>query len=266
MGFCSTFFLFHKKTTEHHSMYTLTKEASVPLESFRACLASKKFNDWIAKVDTNERLNISKIKILNIFMCGSNVGFVNLVVDATNKQTGKPVPGYCFIRGDATSFLTLIKDKTDGLLYMVLTEQDRLPIASCCFESPAGIMDEKKNIKSVALKELKELKEETGLDYKNAIEPLTFLGEFYPSAGGCDEKIHCAYILFEKEKAEIEELQGKMTGEIDTCESIKLHIVPFSVENALKTQDAKTIACTMFFLRHVGQINTNQFVMSGFAS
>lgn len=226
-------------------MYSLTKHASVSMQNFSKALSSQKFLAWQQTLDGNTRLEVTNIEILSVFMFGPNVGFITLVVSATNRTTRKPVPGFVFLRGDATAILTLIEDNITKELFMVLTEQDRVPIGTVAIETPAGMMDEEKNIKSVALKELKE---ETGLDYMTAKIPYEHLGDFFPSCGGCDEMIHCGYILFSMSTQEIESLQGRMTGEIDTYESIKLIVKRFSMANVLATRDAKLICSCMMFL------------------
>ena len=92
---------------------------------------------------------------------------------------------------------------------------------------------------------------------------MTMLGSFYPSIGGCDEMLHVAYIIFQKTSTEIKEMQGTMHGEIDTNESIKLTIVPFTMNNILATKDSKALACSMFILQKFNLLPIGQLRVTG---
>lgn len=235
---------------------SLVKSPSVVISNYIKAITCKKFTDWMNNLEKNDRLEISSITIMDVYMFGPNVGFIILDTVAINKITRKHVPGFCFIRGDSTAFLTLIQNTDNNILYMILTEQDRIPTGMPRMEIPAGMIDEAHNIKSVALKELKE---ETGLNHLDAAIPLEMLGDYYPSQGGCDEKLHCAYVLFKKNTSEIKELNGKMTGELNTNESIKIHVVPFNIKEILLTEDSKAMCCALMFMNKYKLIPSGQF-------
>jgi hypothetical protein len=127
-------------------------------------------------------------------------------------------------------------------MYVVNTLQPRVPGSSTMFEEiPAGMIDNSQNFGGVAAKELQE---ETGITIN--MSELQKIGEMYPSIGGCDEYIILYRVLKKMEPAQIKELQGKFTGNLEENETITLKVRTVAdFENALKTgqiQDAKAMS------------------------
>eukprot|EP00002_Diphylleia_rotans_P014750 TRINITY_DN2870_c0_g1_i1.p1 TRINITY_DN2870_c0_g1~~TRINITY_DN2870_c0_g1_i1.p1 ORF type:complete len:124 (+),score=31.34 TRINITY_DN2870_c0_g1_i1:403-774(+) len=97
----------------------------------------------------------------------------------------------------------------------------------------------------------KELEEEAHIkicstQLKNLCEPFGVQGSagVYPSPGACDESIGMYLYETTMPKAELDSLQGKMTGCLEENETITLKIVEY--ENAWReTPDSKTL-CALF--------------------
>lgn len=184
-------------------------------------LKSNKFLDWYE--DAIENFEIKSIDIQSVDFFGSKIGFIKLKADVYDKQ-GRRIPGICFLRGEAVSILFIIKNKETGDLFSALVCQGRVPVAvSNLYESPAGMMDEERNLTGVAIKEVEE---ELHIDIDE--DRLEFLTSVYTSPGGQDERISIYSYIHEMSSEEIEKLDGKETGEEGSNEVIKVKIVPFS--------------------------------------
>lgn len=252
--------------------FNIKRGKNVPTTIYMKAIQSTKFINWLNTLDT-KRNEFKDITVEDVIMFGpTKVGFILANAATTNRSISKFIPGYCFIRGHAVTVFTLLrvvfddeemknpeyKDKHNKI-YMVLTEQDRIPTGGLQTEIPAGMMDEDNNFSSVAVKELKE---ETGLDINETKHNLYELGEFYPSQGGCDEKITSFYTLFHVSPQKLYELQNKITGNIQEGEMIKLHIKPLTIQNILDTKDSKAICSMLMFLHHQKLVSDEQFVYS----
>jgi 8-oxo-dGTP pyrophosphatase MutT (NUDIX family) len=141
--------------------------------------------------------------------------------------------------------------------WAILTIQPRIPAGSLAFaEIPAGMLDDHGTFAGGAAKEIQE---ETGLHvHENELIDMTALAlqsmpqldegdeilqkAVYPSPGGSDEFIPLFLCQKRMPRKDIEELQGKLTGERDHGEKITLKVVP--LENLWKEglRDGKTLA------------------------
>lgn len=141
--------------------------------------------------------------------------------------------------------------------WAILTIQPRIPAGSLAFaEIPAGMLDDHGTFAGGAAKEIQE---ETGLLVQESdLIDMTALAlqsmpqqsdndedlqkAVYPSAGGSDEFIPLFLCQKRMPLKDIEELQGKLTGERDHGEKITLKVVP--LENLWKEglRDGKTLA------------------------
>jgi len=128
--------------------------------------------------------------------------------------------------------------------YTLLVEQPRIPVGDVtCLELPAGMIDDNNNVKGQAVTEMEE---ECGI--KLTTSELVSLTEtsMLPSVGGCDEGIDLYYVERKVSVSEMKEMQGRLHGDRESGEHIKLHVVPF--DDAWKmTGDAKLL-CAMFLL------------------
>ncbi|KAJ5649829.1 uncharacterized protein N7484_003552 [Penicillium longicatenatum] len=192
---------------------------------------------------------------------GNRLGFVKLKADVSNGQ-GESLPGSVFLRGGSVGMLLILQpddipaSQVKGK-WAILTIQPRIPAGSLAFaEIPAGMLDDHGTFAGGAAKEIQE---ETGLRvHENELIDMTALAlqsmpqldegdgilqkAVYPSPGGSDEFIPLFLCQKRMPRKDIEELQGKLTGERDHGEKITLKVVP--LENLWKEglRDGKTLA------------------------
>ncbi|KAJ5913273.1 hypothetical protein N7504_002156 [Penicillium tannophilum] len=192
---------------------------------------------------------------------GSRLGFVKLKADVSNDR-GESLPGSVFLRGGSVGMLLIIQPddipaSQEKGKWAILTIQPRIPAGSLAFaEIPAGMLDDHGTFAGGAAKEIQE---ETGLLVQESdLIDMTALAlqsmpqqsdndedlqkAVYPSAGGSDEFIPLFLCQKRMPQKDIEELQGKLTGERDHGEKITLKVVP--LENLWKEglRDGKTLA------------------------
>ena len=220
-------------------------------------LAVPKVKAYFAKINP-KYIAVSKVTIFHHVMFGAtNFGFLFMNVVCTHKPTGKFLPGVVFLRGDAVSCLTLVKNSVTGAMKMLLLEQCRVPAGGPILESNAGMEDEKVGQKRLTM--TKEAQEETGIEISSSGVPtgdariqfnyLEQLGEAGMSMGGCDEKITFFWYMVERTPEEIQAMSEKhiINEEGESAEIIKLVLEDFTMANALKSGDAK-VMCTAAFL------------------
>ena len=193
---------------------------------------SRKFLGWAENLNLKAH-NLEWIELREVYLFSSGVGFICLYCRATpihapNGRDIVPIPGYVFLRGDAVSVLVVVVEKETNKKYVVFVHQYRTPYGDSMYELPAGMMDEDKNFKGKAVLELEE---EAGINLNS--EDLKELIDFGPSLGGCDEKITMYYCEVVKSKEEIEQIQGKLRGEMEKGENITVQIVEFDVQKIL---------------------------------
>jgi ADP-sugar diphosphatase len=226
-------------------------ETSIPVayhphiteEQKNALMNSPKFQNWVSGLV--EQFTVLNIQIRDVYMFGKSVGFIfanaDIPLDPTN-PTSKPIPGAAFIRGGAVGILTLIKSRQSQQVFTVMTVQSRVPVSKSSFvEIPAGMLDGSRNFSGVAAQEMKE---ETGLSPNES--DLVYLGNMYPSAGGCDEVIglFCYGVIMDD--SEIAKLQGKCTGLREHGEAITLKVS--SLDEEMETcEDAKFLSAVCKF-------------------
>lgn len=201
---------------------TINFKVELTPEQIESVLQAKKFGDWVKKVATN--FDLDHITVTDVDFFGSKVGFVKARA-AVKDMNGNKLPGIAFIRGDAVSILFIIKEKETGNRFIALVGQGRVPVGEALiYESPAGMMDEDNHIAGVAIKELEEELGLSELDYTK----LKFLTEGYTSPGGQDEKLTLYSYEHEMSSEELFQLEGKITGEVNSREVIKVKVIPFN--------------------------------------
>ena len=192
----------------------------------------KKFKEWVSNID-HTSLNIISLSILNVFMFGKIVGFVDLVLDCSLK-TGKrnvKIPGFVFLRGGAVAMLLILNKE-----FVIITKQFRVPVGKFLLEAPAGMLDESGDFSGVAAKEIEE---ECGL--KINCKDLVDLGYIYSSPGGSDEKIHLFSIDITMNDQELKNILDKIHGSEHEGEQIELKVINFTKKDILQTNDSKLI-------------------------
>lgn len=180
--------------------------------------------------------------------------FIKLFAQVTTESGREFLPGVVFLRGGSVAILMIVRP-TDAPLerYVIMTEQARIAAGSLSFmEIPAGMLDDERNIKSAALREIQE---EVGFDLKaDELIDMTKLAvrghnvsediqsAMYPSPGGCDEFI--SIFLWEKEldRLDIENLKDRLMGDRAAAERITVRLLEYEKLVAVGARDGKTLA------------------------
>jgi ADP-sugar diphosphatase len=194
-----------------------------------AVYSSKKFKDFINAIDN--QIMVSSIDIQSVDMFGPNVGFIKLKAQAT--RHGKRIPSIAFIRGHSVAvYVKIINKDNRNESWVLMTQQARFPIGKGEYiEICAGMLDESGDFRG---KCAEEIEEELGIKIN-----ISDLIPLYPategvkdnralvlSGGGCDEKMQLFKIEIEMSKEEIDALDGKLTGLVDSSEHIIMRLIP----------------------------------------
>jgi len=226
-------------------------------QSIEFILAAPKVKAYFENINPKHIL-VSKVTIFHHFMFGPHLGFVFMNLAATDKLTGKPLPGVVFLRGDAVACLTLVQNIETGEISMLLLEQSRVPAGCKILEMNAGMVDEKLGQERLVM--TKEAQEETGIviestgvktdDPRKQFNFLEKLGKAGMSKGGCDENITFFWYMVQMTSEEITAMNGKhiVNEEGETAEIIKLVMKKFTLANALSTGDAKAMCAVAFLM------------------
>lgn len=183
------------------------------------------FIHWIKDLFDHEKMQMDAVLIqsADIFPIGGNrkVIFVKAEAQVLDRATGKPIPAIVFLRGSAICVLLIVECIETGVKYVVLTNQARVPLGQYRFtELPAGMDD--KNDGPVG-RALDEVFKETGIKLVKA--DLHMLGEWAPSAGGCDERI-VSFAAFKRlPRALITTILSHLHGEEAEHESIAVSMM-----------------------------------------
>jgi len=228
------------------SQVLVTGTPGLSVDLVAAAVASPKFTDWVESIDPS--LVIASIEIQSVDLFGKNVGFLKFKASVT--KDGKFVPGICFVRGDSVAMLALLE--CNRILYAAMVVQPRVNMGSGSFmETPAGMVDGDSFVGAAA----KEIKQELGFDIlaRDLVDLRLAACDTEESVslspGGCDEEMRFYAYRRSVTPAELYELQGKLTGELDEGEMITLKIVP--IDDLWKVNDAKTILSIAFLKRAV---------------
>jgi 8-oxo-dGTP pyrophosphatase MutT (NUDIX family) len=233
------------------------------------------FQNWIATLQTSlQRQNFTthpfaedpyflrwiKIQAFDEFPVNGvrRILFIKLFAEVTtdDNDSGKNefLPGVVFLRGGSVAILMIVRP-TDAPLerYVIMTEQARIAAGSLSFmEIPAGMLDDERNIKSAALREIEEevgifpkvdeLVDMTKLAVQNHKVSENIQSAMYPSPGGCDEFI--SIFLWEKEldRLDIENLKDRLTGDRAAAEKITVRLLEYEKLVAVGARDGKTLA------------------------
>jgi len=196
---------------------------------------SVQFSNWLQRMDPRFQIQSITVQAIDRRFDGGLL-FAKLYADVTDED-GRRVPGAVFLRGDAVGMLIVLTAPSGK--WVVLTVQPRFPSGQ--FESveiPAGMMDDEGDFAGTAAREIKE---ETGISIHR--DELRYLGEFFPSCGGTDEKI----LLYACEKKvsdeEIRDMQGRVTGAHHEHERIRLRIVPLDRLQGSTNDPKALLAC-----------------------
>lgn len=215
------------------------------------------FEQSLDKFRANPKFKVGDVTLIAVSPFGplrkAKAGFGYMHADIeyaniSNNGAAVKVPGLTLVRGGSVTVLTFLQ--CNGVDYVILTEQARAPIGDPEYvESPAGMLDgDEEKFVGVAAKEMGE---EVGLEL-NGRTDFKYLGEFVPSAGGCDERIKVLFTRVKCNKAVLTYLQGHLAGAMDENEQITVRVRPLSVVRsqirAGVLTDAKLIAGLLHYL------------------
>jgi 8-oxo-dGTP pyrophosphatase MutT (NUDIX family) len=208
-------------------------------------LSARTFHEWCLKM-SDRRFDVKSIEIQSVDMFGPRVGFIKLKADVERRECDDPskkkIPAICFLRGGAAAILMKIRCRETGHLFTILTVQARVPVGDFeHLEIPAGMVDDSSFRGTAA----KELDEEAGISLgPSQMVCLSDLAGhqqgMFPSSGGCDESIKIYLAQLEMSHSDIASLQGKLTGEIGSSESIRLKLIDF--DDVCSVPDAKALS------------------------
>lgn len=223
----------------------ITAEQGIDIQKV---IKSKPFEEWNSSIDV-EKFKVRSIHIQSVDMFGSKIGFIKFKADVVD-ESGKFVPGICFMRGGSVGILPLLRceDKT----YTILTLQPRIATGQFDFaEIPAGMLDGSGNFSGVAAKELKEECElEIG---EKELTDLSALANhprgFFASPGGSEETIRLFSFTKNISKEDLQKMNGRCTGELAEGEQITLKVVP--LEDLFSIPDGKTIVALALYKKFV---------------
>ena len=236
----------------NYDQVPLTAEPGIDLDKVTN---TRMFKDWMASVDS--QFLIKRIHVQSVDMFGPNVGFVKFKAGCFDRVSNTFLPGIMFMRGGSVGILTILVAEETGEEFTLAVVQPRLPMGS--FESveiPAGMVDGSGNF---AGKAAEEMAEETGIVVRN--EDMIDLTEMiqggsqngiWLSPGGSDEFMR--FFLYRKvwPKADIEALEGKLTGLLEEGEMIHLQVLPYS--DLICAPDGKTLCAIALYGRVKDQL------------
>jgi ADP-sugar diphosphatase len=219
----------------------ITAEAGIDIA---VTTASAKFQDWLKSMDA-AKFVVKSVHLQSVDMFGpTNVGFVKFKADVTD-SSGKRVSGIVFMRGGAVGMLVVINGT-----HAVMTVQPRVATGEFDFvELPAGMLDGSGNFSGIAAKEIEEELHMT-IPADKLVEMGTACGAdrsglFYVSPGGSDETIRLFYHAVTMPAAEMQALEGRLTGCLDESEQITLKLL--AVEDIWKLPDGKTKVAYLYY-------------------
>ncbi|PLB35818.1 putative NUDIX family hydrolase [Aspergillus candidus] len=205
---------------------------------------------------------------------GGRLGFVKMK-SVVSTEGGETLPGSVFLRGGSVGMLLILQPddvppSAEDEKHAILTVQPRIPAGSLAFsEIPAGMLDDSGSFAGGAAKEIQE---ETGLKIpQSELIDMTSLAlqsvpaneddemlqkAVYPSAGGSDEFIPLFLCQKRMSRADIEGLQGRLTGLRQHGEKITLKVVPLKDLWREGLRDGKTLAAWALYrgLREEGKL------------
>lgn len=214
--------------TRHNQEFELSGEEQDVL----LLAGSVQFDTWLARMDTRFRIHHVYVQATDTRFDGGLL-FAKLTADVTDEE-GHRIPGAVFLRGDAVGILIVLKGETRQ--WSVLTVQPRFPSGQYdSVEIPAGMLDDHGDFRGTAAREIRE---ETGLEIHAG--ELEYLGEFFPSCGGCDEKLRLFVCERRMAEADIHALEGTPAGMHHEHERIRIKLVPLH-ELPSHTNDPKAL-------------------------
>lgn len=209
----------------------------------------KAFLDWLRAILAVDSWSVSSVTLHAMHFFGRELrdGFVNASA-VVRDEAGELSTAVTLIRGPAVAVLVILRCVSTKERYVALVEQDRVASGQkSLLELPAGMLDGSSDFVGAAAKEMRE---ELQLILCAAdLKPLSEHGLF-SSPGGCDEAITFFYHEAEYSEIELEQLQGRCTGNRQEGEKMRVRLVRFDDLLSGKTGilDMKVIFCFILFV------------------
>ena len=185
--------------------------------------SSPKFNHWLSKVE-RAGVKIERLEVLAEVSRDGKELFSSFVDTLMVTPEGERQPRCMLIRGESVMIVPWIT--CDGLDYTLMVEQRRPVEGLLSTEFAGGMMDlEVSDTQGVATKEANE---ELGLNltrdqlFSLADEPVKVC------TAALDEVVHFYSFNLEVTKAELADLEGRLTGHHGEGEHLKLKVVRLS--------------------------------------
>ncbi len=217
-------------------------------------LSSGKFLSFLQRLSTSP-FKIEGIKIPWAVVRGrlgeEKFLFGAVQIDATDQHGEKLQANIEIIRGDAVGVIPVVIDKKTRQQYVVLVKQNRLPAGGAIVEIMAGMMDEEKDARAVAARELQE---ELGMETDpQKLIPLGPAGEFmHTSPGILDERIGLFAYLTEVDDIETfkKSIEQKFRGDESGEEKILAEVGTIEEQLPTLANDCKSLIAIHEVLKH----------------
>lgn len=237
--------------TLESSAPAITWPASMPQDRRDAVLRSQKFKAYLERAQDSFDFRGGRVHHVVWFDRNkTKVGMILFEADALTRD-GDSFPGtYTLIRGDSVAVLPVLRTP-DGAAWTVVIKQPRIAAGDPELEEiPAGMVDEGVFVSAA----VRELEEEVGEDLRIREGDLQHIRTFYPSPGGCDEKI----AVYWAEKAIgydlLASLRGRQAGAIEEGERIRVDIIPLDELAVRASMDAKAIVAYYGYMAQHGLV------------
>lgn len=245
----------------------VTYHPSLTEDLAKLALESEPFQTWrqrCEQIHNHKRIEIHSVEIQSVDLFGKKVGFIKIkshctLIDGDTHHKEHPLPGICFLRGNAVSILVVLCCEDSDETYALLVEQPRIPIGQVSvLELPAGMIDLASD--GVAGVAAKEMEEECGIVVKASelvnltelasvrVGQLPFAG-VCSSPGGSDECLGLMYLEKKVTKQQLDEMQGRLSGLREEGELITLRVVP--LESIWKVSGDAKAMCSLFLLEQL---------------
>ncbi|MCD8538643.1 MAG: NUDIX domain-containing protein [Leadbetterella sp.] len=176
---------------------------------------------------------------------GGEVLFSLLMLDAGTPE-GHKMPPICFLKGEVVTVLVCLTDRDTREKYLVLVRQRRIAEGAVTYEHPAGMVDNTKTPREIAVQEVRE---ETGLQVReDQLRPVLADRRLFPSTGTSDECMYLFFIELQLGRQEILELSDRKTGVDD--EHITTLVLPFK-EAHRRLNNTNCILLNLAYLKEV---------------
>ena len=250
--------------------FSFTIEFDANFNKFQRKLISSsvKFQEYCKQLDKScfdspeqpALLDVTKVFVKSVDWFGKNsdiVGFIRgevIFFNLMKDEEPKEEKGFFLLRGNSVmAFVTVNKKKG------IAVRQLKMGSAKIVTEPPAGMMDNKGNMKEATIDELVE---ECGIDmakkYPNGFsKKVKHLGRFATSQGLLDEYVEVYWIDITLTDEEIHEMTTKIHGEKDSLEAIKVTLFDLNDNDFIAdSEDCKLICGYWFFMRHLKKCHT----------